>query len=205
MAEKKLPEINIGSGQIVDDAAELVKVRAKIAELETQAKALTEKVAGQATAIRDDKLANGEVVGLIRITDERAPIQAQFKVSTKEAEKHTEDYDKIYGPARPLLYGPSTIITGFPDPEGLIADLWADNRNPFDFLDLVPKKGSEEILSGYEKALSDTRMLPKTGFLATAKDVWATLTTEAKIHLTRFIKDVCKPTVMAGTKGNGSK
>ena len=58
------------------------------------------------------------------------------------------------------------------------------------------------IISGYsDHAVSDTRLMPKTGFLATAKDVWSTLTTDAKIHLTQFIKTVCKATVMAGSKG----
>jgi hypothetical protein len=203
MAEKKLPEANIGSGQIVDDAAELVRIRAEKAKLETKEKELIAKVAEQATTIRDGKLNEGEVVGLLRITDERAPIQVQFKVSSKEAEKHTEDYDNIYGTARPLLFERDTIITGITDPIGLMDAMKADNRNPFDFLEIIPKKGSEEIVSGYEQVMSDTRMMPKTGFLATASDVWNTLTANARTHLIRFIKDVCKASVVVGSKGNG--
>jgi hypothetical protein len=206
MAEKKLPEINVGTGEMVDQAAELVKVRAQIAELETKAKTLTETVAGLATTLRNTKLDAGEVVGLIRITDERAPIQVQFKVSAKEAGKMVdteEELDELFGPARPLLFGRDTIITSITDPEGLVQAMKDSGRNPWDFLAVVPKEGAVEVVSGYPQVISDTRLMPKTGFLATLTDIWKTLSADAHGYAKAFVKEVCKASVVVGSKGKG--
>jgi len=206
MAEKKLPEINIGEGQIVEDAILLAQTRAKKAQLETEEKALIASVATQATVIRNTKLDTGEVVGLIRITSEQAPIQVQFKVDSKKAALSIDEgktLDDLFGGARPLLFGKDQIITEIVDPEALIKAMKDAGHNPWDSLSLTVKTGQESVVARYPEAISSEVFMPKTGFLATLHDIWHTLSAEAVGYVKTYVKEVIKPSVVVGSQGKG--
>lgn len=206
MAEKKLPEINIGEGQIVEDAILLAQTRAKKAQLETEEKTLIASVATQATVIRNTKLDTGEVVGLIRITSEQAPIQVQFKVDGKKAALSIDEgktLDDLFGGARPLLFGKDQIITEIMDPEALIKAMKDDGHNPWDSMSLVVKTGQESVVARYPQAVSSEVFMPKAGFLTTVRDVWHTFHAEAVGYLTPYIKEIIKAVVVVGSQGKG--
>lgn len=206
MAEKKLPEINVGEGQIVTDAITLVQTRAEKAQLETKEKGLIASVATQATTIRDTRLDAGEVVGLIRITSEQAPIQVQFKVDSKKAALDVSEgktLDDLFGGARPLLFGKDQIVTEIVDPEALMTAMRESGRNPWDFLQVSVKTGQDGVVAQYSQAVSNEAYMPKTGFLATLHDIWHTLSAEATEYVKTYVKTVIKASVVVGSQGKG--
>jgi hypothetical protein len=207
MAEKKLPEINIGEGPMVDNAIELVRLRAEKAQIETREKELRASVETQAVTLRDAKLEANEIIGLIRVTNERATIRVEFRVDSSKAPidiSQEEDLDDLFGGARPLLFGKSTVVTEIVDPEALIAAVKASGSNPWDLLRLSVKPGCDDSIARYtDQVVSNTAFMPKEGFLATVKDIWHTLGQEAVGYLKDWIKKVIKPTVVVGSKGNG--
>jgi hypothetical protein len=206
MAEKKLPEINIGEGQMVTDAEALVQVRTDKAQLETREKQLKASVEAQATALRNNKLDANEVVGLIRITSERAPIRVEFRVDSKKAAIPLEDeatLEALFKGARPLLFGKDTIVTEITDPEALMQAMKDSGRNPWDFLQLSVKAGMDEVVSQYAQVVSDTAFMPKDGFLSTLHDIWHTFKVETVEYVKKYVKEVIKPTVVVGSKGTG--
>ena len=209
MSDKKLPEINISDGQIVADALQLVQVRAAKAQLETKEKELKVAIENQATTVRDAKLEAGEVIGLIRITNENlVPVQVQFRVDSKKAALSMSDegtLNDLFEGARPLLFGKDVMVTEITDPEALIAAMKASGRNPWDFLHVSVREGSDQIVSGYVQAVTNEAFMPKEGFLTTIKDIWHTLSVEAIEYLKTYFKIAIKPMVIVGSKGNGNK
>ena len=204
MADKKLPEQNIGEGEIVDLAAELVQVRADKAKLDTKEKDLRTKIEKKAVAFRDQKLDKNKIVGLIRITDDRAPIRVEFRVSSKDAALDPDEeqtLDDLFRGLRPLLFGKDTIISEITEPEELLTAMRESGRNPWDFLKLSVKSGMDEVVSSYPYTISSTVFMPKEGFLATLSDVFHTLTESAGSYIKQYIKAVVKPTVVAGSRG----
>jgi hypothetical protein len=207
--EKKLPEINVDTGTIVEDAAKLVAIRAQKAELETQEKALIASIAAQAVTIRNEKLdaKPGEVIGLIRITgNNQAPIQVQFKIDSKMAPLDLEDeetLEELFKGARPMLFDKSTIVTGITEPEQLLQAIKDSGSNPWDFLKLSVKDHMGEIIARYPQAISSVQFMPKTGFASTLHDIWHTLGAEAIGYISDYVKKVLKPSVIAGSQGKG--
>ena len=207
MAEKNsLPEINIGEGAMVEKAAELVKVKTELAQLETREKQLRKDLADIATGFRDGKLdqAEPEIIGMIRVTNEEAPVRVEFRVDRKKAVLAIEDEDNLndlFGSARPLLFGVDTIVNEITDPEGLITAMQATNRNPWDFLALSVKSGMDTIVAEYPQAVSNKAYMPKKGFLGILKDIWHTLGAEAKGYAKTYIKHATKASVNGLTKG----
>ena len=204
MAEKRLPEINVGEGPIVDVAAELVRTRASKAQLETEEKELITSIATQATTLRDTNLNAGQVVGLIRITNEQMPVQVQFKVDSKKAALDINEgntLDELFGGARPLLFGKDIIVTEIVDPEALMAAMRESGRNPWDHLQLSVKEGQDSIVAQYSQAISNEAFMPKTGFLSTLHDIWHTLSAEAAGYIKTYIKTATKASVVVGSQG----
>ena len=204
MAEKKLPEINIGEGKIVTDTASLVTIRAEKAQLETREKELIATVATAAVVIRDEKLEAGQVLGLIRVTNDHMPVQVQFKIDDKKAAldiNEGDNLDELFGGARPLLFGMDQFVTEITDPEAIITAMKASGRNPWDFLSLTVKAGQDAIIAQYPQAISSEAFMPRKGFLSTLHDVWHTLSVEAIGYLKTYIKTATKPCVVVGSQG----
>ena len=213
-----MSEIVINTGDIVNEAAELVQVKAEKAKLEAREEELRNLIADKAIALRDEKMNAGEFVHMIRIINERLPVSVSFRVDNKEAKGTSiipETFEHKLGDTVNILFGKSVVTDGCVPPaegaavgsveESLLADMRTDNRNPWDFLELFVKKGMHEIMAGYPQINSDALYMPREEFLAKCQAYWNSLKPEGQDLLKEYVKTVVKPTVGASAKGNGSK
>jgi hypothetical protein len=206
---KKLPEVVISDGQLVDDAAEFIRLKAEQARIDKQISDLTATMRTQAISFRDTQLDQGEVVGLIKIIkDDQPSVQVQFRIDSSKAELDIADapeIDDLFKDGAEVLFGTSTILGGLKSSlegekagsveEGLLSAMKADNRNPWDFLKLVPKDCFTSICTQYPQVRVSKRVMPKDGFLANLKSLWKVLCPEAIEYVKEYVKGAIFPSV----------
>jgi len=109
--KKKLPEISVSSGPIVQHAREMADIRAKIAVLKTQEETACQKIKAAAEPMRQARIDGDDdprFVGMIRIVaNGLTPVRCEFKLTKNTALELTEEkrLTEMYGASRPLLFG----------------------------------------------------------------------------------------------------
>lgn len=119
--KKKLPEISVSSGPIVQHAREMADIRAKIAVLKTQEETACQKIKAAAEPMRQARIDGDDdprFVGMIRIVaNGLTPVRCEFKLTKNTALELTEEkrLTEMYGASRPLLFGlTADAITHYP-------------------------------------------------------------------------------------------
>jgi hypothetical protein len=123
----------------------MADIRAKIAVLKTQEETACQKIKAAAEPMRQARIDGDDdprFVGMIRIVaNGLTPVRCEFKLTKNTALELTEEkrLTEMYGASRPLLFGREKIITEITDPGALIAELQAQGKNPWDYLNLSVK------------------------------------------------------------------
>lgn len=215
MAKKKAPEVSVTEGAIIEHAIAWQKCRALKAKIDAREKVAQEGIITEASTLRDSKLENREIIGIVRaVPEEQTPVITNFQCKSKESGITLEDAEAV----RPLfngafdeLFQEDTVVTGVDKPEQLIDAMREDGRQPFDFLELVPKKGMDHIVAEYGEYVSaDTAYVPVEGFLATLNDFIRSIPDEAleavlnkdgdtKENLFQYIQRVFRPVVKSSS------
>jgi hypothetical protein len=93
--KKKLPEISVSSGPIVQHAREMADIRAKIAVLKTQEETACQKIKAAAEPMRQARIDGDDdprFVGMIRIVaNGLTPVRCEFKLTKNTALELTEE------------------------------------------------------------------------------------------------------------------
>ena len=209
-SQKKLPEISVSHGAIVQHAREMAGIRGQIAVLESQEKAACQKIKDSAESVRKARLEGKEdprFVGLIRIVaDDVAPVRCEFKLAKNTALKLSEEkkLNDLYGAARPLLFGREKVITEITDPGALIEELKAQGKNPWDYLNLTVKPELVRAVADSKHVIAQEAFLPKKGFLETLNDIEGTMKPEALDYTKEYLNNVLTSSVNM-TKASGEE
>jgi hypothetical protein len=206
--KKPLPEINIDSGVLVDEARKAIHARSEKAQAETEEKDAKKKMAEEAEKIRAKCLEDSEgYIGLIRVTSktqEIPPTRVEFRMSNGALDINEKGkLDEMFGASRPLLFGREKVITEILDPDKLIEQMKAAGKNPWDFLTLSVKSNMDRVVddAADKTVVSQEAYLPKSGFLATLDDIAHTLADKAKEYVKAYLAKTLKPSVVIGSKG----
>jgi len=207
MSLKKLPEISVSDGQIVQAAKEMSQCRARIATLEEQQSKAESRIKDNADAVRHSEQNKNNYIGLIRVVDESIqPTRVEFRIGKSSALALSEEkkLDGLFGAKRPLLFERDKVITQITDPGALIDELKARGNNPWDYLDIKVKPGLDRALADSKNVIVDEAFLPKKGFLETLNDMVGTLKAEAVTYVREYLDRVLSTHVVM-TKAKGDK
>jgi hypothetical protein len=192
-------EINPG---IIGLAKRALRLRSVISNLTAEMDQKKEALVNECATVRKAEEAKGEYIGLIRITDpDITPCQIQYKMTGGAlALEEGETLDRLFGAGRPMLFEKDVVVTGCIDPDALIAEMRAQGKNPWDFLEIHVKKDMDKIVATSAHVTKEEAYLPKKDFLATLNDIKHTLVAEAKEYINKYLAQVLKPTVDLGKK-----
>ena len=215
MADKiALPEISIGTGLIVEKAKEALEAHAKVGVLETIIKKAKEIIAEEAEKLRKQEEQSENYIGLVRVTGEDLPpVRVEFRTGPNSAlDLEQEDtLDELFGPARPLIFAKSRIVTSVLDPMALVQSLKDSGKNPWDYLNVSVKPGMDEIIADTAAAVAadivsvQEVFLPREGWLAKLNEIVITLSDKAKRFISEYMEKVLKPSVVLGSRGKAPK
>ena len=207
MAKKcTLPEITVNTGGIVEDAKKAMQARAKVAEHQKQEDDAKSSITESALFIRVEQEARQNYIGKIVITAEDfPPVRCEFRTDKAKAAldvTQEKELDRMFGPARPLLFSKEVVVTAITDPNALIAQLKKEGKNPWDYLSIGVKKGMDGIIAQTKECvISKEGLIPQEGYLNILNDIQKGLSEEAKTFIHEYLKSVLNPTVVLGTKG----
>jgi len=204
-----LPEMNVNDGIIVSEAKSGIALRGQIAQLDTVLKSHTSNIAKEATKLRDGKIAEGFYIGLIRVTGEDMPAsRVEFKTNSSSglSIEQGPELDEMLGPARPLIFQKTMIVTEITDPQKLIDDLVAAGKNPWDHLTLSVRGEQDTVVAGVspESVIAQEAFKPTKGWLESLGNIAATLTETALNFMNEYIKVATTATVVLGSRGKSS-
>lgn len=216
MAEKKkLPEMTVSTGSILDHAKKMVEIRTQIAVLKEKEEQECVAIKVDAEALREDEANKGKdyrsFIGLIRVVDESTPpVRVEFRMASYSALPIEEEpkLNALFGTSRPLLFGRHKTITEITNPNGLIEEIKARGQNPWDYLDLRVKPEMDRALADSTSVIAKEQILPKSGFLDTLNDLDgignAAMKEDAIAYTKLYLKAVLMP-VVSVPKARGSK
>jgi hypothetical protein len=208
MANNKsgLPEINIGEGLIVLKAKEACDAHSQVGVLETLIKTCKEVISSEAEGLRKSEENSGNYIGLVRITGtDLPPVRVEFRTGSNSALDLDQEstLDELFGPARPLIFARSKVITGVVDPMTLVQQLKDSGKNPWDYLTVSVKPGMDEIVASVSSDAVTVQevFLPREGWIAKLNELAVVLTNQAKRYISEYMEKVLKPSVVLGSKG----
>jgi len=206
MAEtKRLPEISVLEGPIVQSARAMSDYRAQIASLQEKEDQEEQQIKAEAVSIRLAEQKRNNFIGLVRVVDsETPPVRAEFRMSKSSALALSEEtkLNAMFGAKRPLLFEREKVITQILDPNALIEEIKARGQNPWDYLSISVKSGLDRALADSKSVIVDEAFLPKKGFLETMNDVVDTLKADAVAYVKDYLNRVLSPIVnMPRAKG----
>jgi hypothetical protein len=209
MAEaKKLPEISISDGPIVNYAKRMVELRTEIASLKDKEDQACNSIKAEAETLRKfeaNKVKGRSFIGLIRIVDkDTPPVRCEFRMAKNSALALTEEskLTALFGASRPLLFGRDKVITEITNPSALIKELELQGKNPWDYLNLTVKPELDRAIADSKNVIAQEAFLPKKGFLETLNDIASTLKDEAVTFAKQYLDSVLTP-VVSMTKAKG--
>lgn len=203
------PEFNIDirNSGYEKEITRLIEIRSKIADLQTEEKNLKSSIADMAEEKRRELLTENKIIGLIRLTkDDLLSIRIESRICNGTLDIDQEkDLDNVFGPLRPKFFEQDRVITAINDPSGALKKIEKTGKNPWDYFNLVPKKGLDNIISiTCEESVTSVRALvPAKGLIGILKSVWKGLSDVAKKFMTEYLEETIKPTVVIGTRGKG--
>jgi len=206
MAKKEaLPEITVSAGDIVLKAVEAVQARGRASQATADEAEAKSRVSTEAVAIRMNETDKGNYIGLIRVATSQAPVRIEFRINNGALDINEEPkLDTLFGASRPELFERAEVVTEITDPEALYQHLKQTGLNPWDFIDLRVKDEAGLISHAREGFNTAVAILPKKGFLAKLSEIATTLSKEAKEYVNKYLDNVLKPTVVLGTKAEGT-
>jgi hypothetical protein len=207
-SKKALPEITVTADQnpaLIAKAKEALRLRAQIADLEVQEKALKQEIAEEANRLRKiEESSNKNYIGLVKMVDgDQAASQVQFKIMAGLVALGMDQeatLDALYGTGRTHLFGKHVEVTVLRDPLALIKELQDQGKNPLDLLDIKIKPGLDRAFIGSPNVTFEEFFLPVEGFLATSNELSSTWGDETKKYHGAYLDKVLKPAVSLGHK-----
>jgi hypothetical protein len=204
-ARKKLPEISVSTGPIVEQAKKMAGYRVQIAALQEKEDEANDRVKLAAIGIRESEAESKNFIGLIRIIPtDTPPLRCEFRIAKNSALDVSEEpkLDALFGAQRPLLFGREKVINEITDPSALIEELKLQGKNPWDYLDLKVKPGLDRAVADSKNVIAGEAFMPKKNFLETLNDIAGRLGTEALTYVKEYLSSVLSP-VVAMTKVKG--
>jgi hypothetical protein len=204
-SKKALPEISVNAQthpDLVKKAEVALDLRNQIADLTVKETAAKKALAEGASAVRLQEQGKDNYIGLVKVSDQgQSTAQVQFKVCSGALPlEEGQTLDAHFGSARPMLFEKDMVVTGFTDPDALLADMKSKGQNPWDLLELKVKTGVDRAFATSPHVTKDEAFLPVEGFLATLNEIQHTLTPAAKAYLAEYLAKVLKTTVNLGNK-----
>ena len=177
---------------------------ARAAEAATIEKAATGVIATLAEEIRQTEVTKDHYVGIIRVTgDDMAPtrIEMRMEKGALAVDEGSKKLDTLFGGSRPLLFTKDKVVNEITNPAALVAELIAQGKNPWDFLNISVKSGLDLAVAESPNVVAAEAYVPKAEFLNTVEDIKHTLSANAKTFLKVYLETALKPRVVLGTKG----
>jgi hypothetical protein len=204
-----LPEMNINEGKMVDAAREASHLKGQVADLETKIKDEKKVLTGGAVELRDEQLGKNNFVGMFRVTgDDMAAVRIEMRTNKESALDVDQGpiLDTMFGPARPLIFERTSVVTAITDPAQLVADLVAAGKNPWDHLTLSVRTGQDDVIAECSEAVVvQDAYLPTKDWLAKTNEILHTLPKVAIEFLKEFFVTATSPTVVLGSRGKTNK
>jgi len=197
MATRKpnLPEVIVDSGEIVTQSEQAAKYRSQVNELTAKETAAKEALVLAAEKCRQELEGSGRYVGLVRAAESN--VRTEFRMGNGAIHLSEEArLEKEFGALRPLIFGREKAITAIIDPAGLLKELKDRGYNPWDYVELKVKEGSEMVLAESKHVNLAEAFLPREGFLNTINEVASRLSDKAREYLKTYLKPALKPTVV---------
>jgi hypothetical protein len=227
MAEEKRSHRQIESGRACDKAKEIGPLQARIqqaeAELETTKKELAELI----VAVRDKAMVDEKVfLSLVRVANESAPVRVEFRTGKASAQDIVQKDDagnvvvedmevylkELMGGVYSQVFERRTVISRVADPRKLYAALANSGKDPWDFLSVSVRDGTDAIVIQALKehnaqdavAISDT-ILPVKDWLENLTLVAKALTDKALTFMREFVVGATAPSIVLASKSKASK